>query len=96
MEKLLKYLFWVLLFSVLQIKINANSPPNEIYLPRGSRLKGLIESSFYSKKKYVEFRGLRYAKPPIGDLRFKVGKNKLNCFRELSCHKVLYSREFRQ
>lgn len=46
---------------------------NVIALPNsGSRIRGVLLESHYSQRPYVEFRGLPYAYPPVGDLRFKV------------------------
>lgn len=36
-------------------------------------LRGTVQSSFNGKK-YLAFKGVPYAKPPIGSLRFKVIK----------------------
>ncbi len=45
---------------------------NVITLPSGNRIRGVLLESHYSQRPYVEFRGLPYAYPPVGDLRFKV------------------------
>lgn len=36
------------------------------------KVRGVVKTSEYETD-YVAFLGIRYAKPPLGDLRFKVG-----------------------
>lgn len=36
------------------------------------QVRGIHETSLLTEKSYYSFRGIPYAKPPIGDLRFKV------------------------
>lgn len=35
------------------------------------KLIGIVDENVYGKK-YIAFRGIPYAKPPVGELRFKV------------------------
>lgn len=46
---------------------------------RQGSLKGLIQQAG-STRNYFSFRGIPYAMPPVGDLRFKVGGIKLCYF----------------
>lgn len=36
------------------------------------QVRGIYQTSLLTEKSYFSFRGIPYAKPPIGDLRFKV------------------------
>lgn len=65
---------FALLISIIVIRIDAK--PSDLYEEpvvitglghvRGSVLRSRLGELFYA------FRGIRYAKPPVGDLRFKV------------------------
>lgn len=35
-------------------------------------IRGRLETSIWKKVDFYAFRGIPYAKPPVGDLRFKV------------------------
>lgn len=45
------------------------------------KVRGVVKTSEY-KTDYVAFLGIRYARPPIGDLRFKVGDDKTFALHE--------------
>lgn len=36
------------------------------------KVKGIIGKTFFKEKTYFAFKGIPFAKPPIGELRFKV------------------------
>lgn len=48
------------------------------------QLRGIIEKSIYGKS-YAAFKGIPYAKPPIGELRFQV-----NACRELFLFSTIF------
>lgn len=45
-----------------------------ITISNGTEIRGRVEQTLYTNRKYVSFRGIPYAKPPVGELRFKVIK----------------------
>lgn len=63
----------VLLFSVI---ISATSADDEhkIIKTKNGPIRGLRKITLLKKIPYYSFKGIPYAKPPIGDLRFKVSK----------------------
>lgn len=44
----------------------------EVSVPQG-RIRGIVEESILGVK-YIAFRGIPYAKPPVNDLRFLVSR----------------------
>jgi carboxylesterase type B len=42
---------------------------------REGKLIGIVQKSIYSDN-YIAFRGIPYAKPPVGQLRFKVNTHR--------------------
>lgn len=65
--KLLGHLF---IFLTIFSSCHTNETIN-IKLKQGD-LSGTIEKTFLKKQDYYAFRGIPYAEPPIGRLRFKV------------------------
>lgn len=53
---------------------------------REGRLLGIVEDGYCGR--YVAFKGIPYATPPVGDLRFKVNESVL-IFRHLYCYGLL-------
>ncbi|KAF3424237.1 hypothetical protein E2986_12277 [Frieseomelitta varia] len=45
---------------------------NTVIRVKQGRLRGIIEKTSYGDE-YLAFRGIPYAKPPLGPLRFKIG-----------------------
>lgn len=45
-------------------------------------IRGLRETSLWKKVDFHAFRGIPYAKPPVGDLRFKVINLKIFTFQD--------------
>lgn len=39
------------------------------------RIRGKLNQTLFDETPYYSFRGIPFAKPPIGDLRFKVNNN---------------------
>lgn len=56
---------------ILFLGVHRNMASTVVKTSYGS-LKGLERVSKYDGTKYLSFQGIPYAKPPVGDLRFKV------------------------
>lgn len=58
-------------FSVLFLILQASDP---IVRTKNGQVRGQLNATVDAKTPYYAFRGIPYAKPPIGDLRFRVRK----------------------
>jgi hypothetical protein len=65
---IIKYLIALI---IIIVKVNCSEDP-VVRLANGNGLRGIKLQSFYRGRPYTEFRGIPYAEPPFGDLRFKV------------------------
>lgn len=63
------YILLVLIVSAIQSALNTGLP---IAQTKNGLLMGSTKFTAIEKRKYHSFRGVRYAKPPIGFLRFRV------------------------
>lgn len=45
---------------------------------KSGEIEGKDSKSLFDKRPFHSFRGIPYAKPPIGDLRFKVSETKIS------------------
>lgn len=43
-----------------------------VTLSNGAEIRGLEKRTFYANRDYVSFKGIPYAEPPTGELRFRV------------------------
>jgi len=60
---------------VLRTRADAgNEAPATVVQTKLGKIRGLVETRSWSGEKYFAFRGIRYANPPVQDLRFKVFK----------------------
>lgn len=41
-------------------------------------IRGNVQKTLLNKREFFSFRGIRYARPPIGELRFKVSNQHLS------------------
>lgn len=72
------YLF-VLLISSLEYFIISSPRTFVVETPSGP-VRGLVLRTVWNSVKYSSFKGIPYAKPPLGDLRFKVNLSKTLLF----------------
>lgn len=72
------YLF-VLLISSLEYFIISSPRTFVVETPSGA-VRGLVLRTVWNSVKYSSFKGIPYAKPPLGDLRFKVKLSKTVLF----------------
>ena len=56
----------------LGVAAGDNESKPTVVQTKNGKIRGLEETRSLSGKKYLAFRGLRYANPPIKELRFKV------------------------
>lgn len=42
-------------------------------------IRGNVAKTFLDKRDFYSFRGIRYAQPPVGELRFKVSMEQICC-----------------
>lgn len=54
-------------------------------------IQGSIGTSFLVRRTYYSFRGIPYAQPPIGQLRFKVSRYMQTEATSISCHSVFFT-----
>lgn len=69
------FTFIVLVILVIfVVKYFPNDEPNlyKIVQTKDGGIRGRRFETAYRKRPYFAFRGIRYGKPPVGDLRFKV------------------------
>lgn len=59
----------VIFFQFFVITINCNSL---IVKTKSGCVKGIKQRTYFLNRPYISFRGIPYAEPPIGDLRYKV------------------------
>lgn len=64
----------LIILVVLAVKFYPNDKPNmfKTVQTKDGGIRGKRFQTAYKNRPYFAFRGMRYGKPPIGDLRFKV------------------------
>lgn len=61
-----------IIIGILSIILNICGSDNvELTIKQGT-VSGLEENTIFQEKSYYSFKGIPYAKPPTGELRFKV------------------------
>lgn len=64
-------LFYFVLAGLVNLCICHDFKTVQVKLKQGD-LSGKEEITLFKKQKYYSFKGIPFAKPPIGELRFKV------------------------
>lgn len=55
---------------------NVGDETKLVKIPELGEVKGSSAVSAWTQRKFYQFRGIRYAEPPIGKLRFKVSETR--------------------
>ncbi len=72
MREILKLSIFFLLSTFFDAKfVDSYVVPSPIVTTQSGQVVGTTDNSFFSRE-YFSYRGIPYAEPPIGDLRFKV------------------------
>lgn len=53
------------------IQINCENTYKTVETENGT-VRGILSETLYHQKQYYSFKGIPFAKPPVGELRFKV------------------------
>lgn len=83
MTKREKY-FLVYLLGISLIESFTCEENVEVKIKQGL-VSGKLEKTFLTGKPYYSFKGIPYAEPPVGELRFKV---RTTCFIHLTSFKI--------
>lgn len=71
------FLLLHLLFAIQLVDANRDQQNNEgefvtVTLSGCHRIRGRTQQTIYANRTFVAFKGIPYAEPPVGQLRFKV------------------------
>ena len=69
---LIKQVIIFLLFSAIAISANNNAPEYQVVQTTDGLVRGKIATTIIENREFYEFKGIPFAKPPVGNLRFKV------------------------
>lgn len=61
---------------ILFISVNVVSSATVRVKTDNGDVEGTVAKSLFAKRNFYSFKGIPYAKPPVGELRFKVNFNK--------------------
>lgn len=62
----------LLLLSILSITVHG---ADNVVKTESGEVQGITAKTLLNQRQFYSFRGIPYAQPPIGDLRFKVKKH---------------------
>lgn len=68
-------LFCFLLLNSILSNVSGENSTNVVYKiveTKNGAIRGLVMQTFFNNKSYFAFKGIPFAKPPIGELRYKV------------------------
>lgn len=62
-------------YFILLVSVSCENVDDTIYRTvetKNGAVRGILKKTIFHKKSYFQFMGIPFAKPPVGDLRFKV------------------------
>lgn len=68
-----RFIFWLLL---IVVTVNCD---NLIVKTDNGKVRGVAQTTFLNQKEYIAYRGIPYAEPPVGNLRYKVRMRIVEC-----------------
>lgn len=74
----------ILVFAVIMKNRSNDSNDTKIIETKSGKIRGVRETTLIKNMDFYSFKGIPYAKPPIGELRFKVSFTKCRLLLRIS------------